>query len=104
MEESFSRRLCKVNNFQELTKSRTNLATRDLISIFVAAMQLIERQYNLIINERVHVDSSDVILLQLRKKFHYRSERLRIQEGIMKAKEVSDISSKQTLSAVFRKK
>ena len=61
-------KLCKVDCFEQLTNEIANKAGNkgELLSIFVPAMKLMERQHNLIMNQRVHVNAykSDIIQLQ----------------------------------------
>ena len=61
-------KLCKVDCFEQLTNEIANKAGNkgELLSIFVPAMKLMERQHNLIMNLRVHVNAykSDMIRLQ----------------------------------------
>ena len=59
---------CKVNNVEGLTEETVVKAgNKDVLGAnFVRALQLIERQHNLILNQRVHVESykSDIIKMQ----------------------------------------
>jgi hypothetical protein len=71
-------KLCRVNSAQELNHDNVNkIGTKgELAAKFLQAMQLIERQHNMIINQRVHVSEykSDIIKLPDFKLFHYRSD------------------------------
>ena len=86
-------KLCKVNNFQELTNEIANKSGNkgELLSIFVPAMKLLERQHNLIMNQRVHVESYKTDVIHLQNEVISLQERLlTAQEGLLKAKEVGD--------------
>ena len=96
-------KLCKVNNFHELTNEIANKSGNkgELLSIFVPAMKLLERQHNLIKNQRVHVESykTDVIHLQ-NEVISLQGRLLTAQEGLLKAKEVGDKFKTDIVSSV----
>ncbi|KAL5263941.1 hypothetical protein ACHWQZ_G005133 [Mnemiopsis leidyi] len=86
-------KLCKVNSVQELNYdivSKTG-TKGDLAAKFLQAMQLIERQHNLIINQRVHVSQNQCRMIELQDQVISLQERLlSAKEGLSKAKEVSE--------------
>ena len=96
-------KLCKVNNFQELTNEIANKSGNkgELLSIFVPAMKLLERQHNLIMNQRVHVESYKTDVIHLQSEVISLQERfLTAQEGLLKAKEVGDKFKTDIVSSV----
>ena len=74
---------CKVDCVQELNHESVNKIGNkgDLAAKFLQAMQLIERQHNMIINQRVHVSQYQSRMIQLQDQV------IKLQEQLLSAKE-----------------
>lgn len=74
---------CKVDCVQELNHESVNKIGNkgDLAAKFLQAMQLIERQHNMIINQRVHVSQYQSSMIQLQDQV------IKLQEQLLSAKE-----------------
>ena len=74
---------CKVDFVQELNHESVNKIGNkgDLAAKFLQAMQLIERQHNMIINQRVHVSQYQSRMIQLQDQV------IKLQEQLLSAKE-----------------
>ena len=74
---------CKVDCVQELNHESVNKIGNkgDLAAKFLHAMQLIERQHNMIINQRVHVSQYQSRMIQLQDQV------IKLQEQLLSAKE-----------------
>ena len=86
-------KLCKVNCVQELTPEIVNKIGNkgDLNVKFLQAMQLIERQHNMIINQRVHMSQHQSRMIELQDQVISLQERLlTANEGLFKARKVSE--------------
>ena len=86
-------KLCKVNCVQELTPEIVNKIGNkgDLNVKFLQAMQLIERQHNMIINQRVHMSQHQSRMIELQDQVISLQERLlTANEGLSKARKVSE--------------
>ncbi|KAL5249916.1 hypothetical protein ACHWQZ_G000897 [Mnemiopsis leidyi] len=86
-------KLCKVNCVQELTIDNANRIGNkgDLAEKFLRAMQLIERQHNMIINQRVHVSQNQSRMIELQDQVISLQKRLiTAREGLSSAKEFNE--------------
>ena len=86
-------KLCKVNCVQELTPEIVNKIGNkgDLNVKFLQAMQLIERQHNMIINQRVHMSQHQSHMIELQDQVISLQERLlTANEGLSKARKVRE--------------
>ncbi|KAL5263570.1 hypothetical protein ACHWQZ_G008816 [Mnemiopsis leidyi] len=86
-------KLCKVNCIQELTIDNANRIGNkgDLAEKFLRAMQLIERQHNMIINQRVHVSQDQSRMIELQDQVISLQKRLiTAREGLSSAKEFNE--------------
>ena len=86
-------KLCKVNCVQELSPESVNKIGNkgDLNVKFLQAMQLIERQHNMIINQRVHMSQHQSRMIELQDQVISLQERLlTAKEGLSKARKVSE--------------
>ena len=86
-------KLCKVDCVQELNQEIVNkIGTKgELAAKFLQAMQLIERQHNMIINQRVHVSQYQSRMIELQDQVISLQERLlTAKEGLSKANKVSE--------------
>ena len=86
-------KLCKVDCVQELNQEIVNkIGTKgELAAKFLQAMQLIERQHNMIINQRVHVSQYQSRMIELQDQVISLQERLlSAKEGLSKANKVSE--------------
>ena len=86
-------KLCKVNCVQELSPEIVNKIGNkgDLNVKFLQAMQLIERQHNMIINQRVHMSQHQSRMIELQDQVISLQERLlTANEGLSKARKVSE--------------
>ena len=84
---------CKVDCVQELNHESVNKIGNkgDLAAKFLQAMQLIERQHNMIINQRVHVSQYQSRMIQLQDQVISLQERLlTAKEGHSKAIEFNE--------------